>query len=29
MRRTMRTALVVALCVVMGSALRAQAPAPL
>ena len=29
MRRTMRTALIVALCTVMGSALRAQAPAPL
>ena len=29
MRRTLRTALIVALCTVMGSALRAQAPAPL
>ena len=29
MRRTLRAALVVALCIVMGSALRAQAPAPL
>ena len=29
MRRSIRTVVVVALCVLMGSALRAQAPAPL